>query len=135
MAANSGLSLNNNLILNSLDQPEFIQGVIDNSYGYNKVTSVMNKMSQPKRVDAFKFNVENVGNLAISSQVAASPSLSGTNILVTISPTETRFRVKTNVMDSATGVQGKVIAINGNVLTVEPQDVAFNASVHSLPIR
>jgi hypothetical protein len=130
MAANSGLSLNNNLILNSLDQPEFIQGVIDNSYGYNKVTSVMNRMAQPKRVDAFKFNVENVGNLAIASQIAASPSLSGTNILVTISPSETRFRVKTNVMDSSTGVQGKVIAVNGNVLTIEPQDVAFNASVH-----
>jgi len=132
MAANSGLSLRNNLILNSLDQPEFIQGVIDNSYGYNKVTSVMNRLSAPKRVDAFKFNVENVGNLAIASSIVASPSLSGTNILVTITPSETRFRVKTNVMDSATGVQGKIIAIAGNVLTVEPQDVAFNASVHFL---
>lgn len=130
MSANSGLSLNNNLILKNLDQPEFIQGVIDNSFGYNKITSVMNRLGQPKQVDAFKFNVPNVGNLAISTEVASSPSLSGTNILVTISATETRFRLKTNVMDSATGVQGKVIAINGNVLTIEPQDVAFNASIH-----
>jgi len=132
MSANSGLSLLNNLIQRSLLQPEWMQSVIDNSYGYNRVTSMMNKLGAPKQVDAFKFNVANIGNLSISSSIVASPTLSGSNILVTITPGETRFRVKDNVMDSATGVQGKVISLAGNVLTIEPQDVAFNASLHFL---
>jgi hypothetical protein len=130
MAANSGLDPNLNFVQAGISQPEWIQTVLDNSYNFNKVTAMANRIGQPKQADAFKFNVANVGNLSISSPVVSSPSLSGANIVVSITPGETRFRVKDNVMDSATGVQGKIIAVSGNQITIEPQNTAFNASVH-----
>jgi hypothetical protein len=130
MATNSTLNLQDNLVLNNLSEPDFIKGVLDTSFGFNSILQMVNKTGgSPESRDSLKFNVTNIGNLAISSTVG-SVAQSGLNLLVTLPTVDTRFRVKAIVRDNTSRVFGKIIAVNGAILTIEPQDVALVAANH-----
>lgn len=65
----------------------------------------------------------------VVEQINATPTLSGTNLVITYNGTNDFFRNKITVTDdSYGGVQGRVISHGAGTVTLEPVNVAFNAS-------
>lgn len=130
MATNSTLNLQDNLVLNNLSEPDFISKVLDVSFGFNAILPMVQKTGgSPESRDSLKFNAPFIGNLSISSTVG-SVAQSGLNVIVTLPTTDTRFRVKDVVRDNLSKVYGKIIAINGANLTIEPQATPLLVASH-----
>jgi len=130
MNIQSGLSLRDNLFVNGLLMPEVQQKIQNRAFGFNSVTTMIDKGSSAAiEVNSFKYDIPFIGNLAISCTVPSAPTAgSGGTILVPIPSGDTRWRVKDKVYDTKNRIQAKVVAVNGNVLTLESMATTLNAS-------
>lgn len=128
----SGLSLYNNLLVRGLNAPEWQKTIIASDFGFNKIqtlTNIMNK-NQSEGISDFKVNVPYVGSTSIANTVNGASVIAGTNLVVTFTQPDNRFRVNDQVMDS-NYVKGRVISTTANSITIEPVSVAaWNAATN-----
>ena len=121
----SGLTLANNLYLKNLDRPDVQEAIINTGFNYNKVQVITNKISggaAPIKTPNLNVKVPILAKQGISNLLTANAAQSGLNLVITFPGTENRYRLKDLVRDSA-GTYGKVIAVAGNTVTIEPAGV------------
>ncbi len=129
----TNLPLAQSFFLNGISKPEISKLVYDSTLGYNQVSSFINQISGgvSKSVNQSKFQIGKLGNTGVTA-IIASTSLSGTNLIVTLSGNNNLFRIGDVVAD-ANYVQGKVISKAGVTITLEPMNgVTFATATHFL---
>lgn len=127
----SGLTLKDNLFQKLMTRREVSSLVVAADFGYNRIQTLMNYANDNavKKVNQVKVNVARVGNTTISNTVMGAPTIVGVTLVVPLMNADNRFRLKDIVKD-ANYVQGRVVGVTSNTLTLEATSVAWNASTH-----
>ncbi len=128
----SGLTLATNLYQRGLAMPEWQNYIIETDFGFNKIQHLRKIMNQGKSEEVWdlKVNVPFIGSTSISNKVSGTSTISGTNLVVTLTQSDTRFRKDDQVMDN-NFVKGRVVSFTDTTLTLEPISVtSWNASTH-----
>ena len=112
-----------------LQLPNKMEMVYSRDHGYNVLTQLAAMLGPSKSTPIAKVEVSSLGHQAVYSTCTAAGSLSGTDILITVSDSS-GFRLNDVVIDGATLVSGRVKTIAGNVITLSEMATAFSTSTH-----
>jgi len=126
------LPISQALVLAGLELEERMTMVYSRDYGYNVLSQLATMMAPSISKTNPKFYVPSIGNLNIYETITGAPSLSGSDIVVTVASGGTNFRVGDVVGDAKTLIQGRVKSSTATTVTLAPLSTAFNASVHFL---
>lgn len=131
------VNFENNAILNALNRPDKSSVVYDLSGGYNFIDTIVTKNTSPRSVNGLegKFEKPIIGRSDTGTLVAATPTLSGTNLVVVFSdPTFLGYR-ETEVISDGTAAnnQGRVVSVSPGTVTLEPVGGATTMATTQFP--
>lgn len=131
----TSLPINQALFLAGLELPNKMSMVYSRDFGYNILTQLAAQAGPSISSSHPKVEVSSLGSLSVFSQITAAPSLSGTELTVTVATTK-GFRVGDVVADGNLA-KARVKTVGTTTLVLEEMydsslstGVALNASTH-----
>lgn len=129
----SGLSLQDNLLLNSMTLETWQETIIQADYGYNNLQTMIKNVNKKASIPCknIKEFIPEFGKIGISGIVNGASTLSGANLVVTLQTPDTRYRVK-DIVGDRNLIKGRIIqVISSTQLLLEPHTTTtWNTATH-----